>query len=50
VQVVHHGGLAAPVGADDGNQFGAVGQSLEIQGQDIASQAIADAAKAFEGE
>ena len=50
VHVVHHGGLAAPVGADDGDQFGAVGKSFEVESQDIASQAIADAAKAFESE
>ena len=50
VHVVHHGGLAAPVGASDGDQFGAIGQSLEIEFQDIASQAIANAAKALENE
>jgi hypothetical protein len=50
VHVVHHGGLAASVGAGDGDQFGAVGQTFEVEGQDIASQAIANAAKALEGE
>ena len=50
VHVVHHGGLAAPVGAGDGDQFGAIGQSLEVEGEDIASQAIAYAAKALESE
>jgi hypothetical protein len=50
VHVVHHSGLAAPVGADDGDQFSAIGKSFEIESQNIASQAIADAAKAFEGE
>jgi hypothetical protein len=50
VHVVHHGGLAASVGAGDGDQFGAIGQSLEVESQDIASQAIANAAKALESE
>ena len=50
MHVVHHGGFAASVGTGDGDQFGAIGQSIEVESQDIASQAIANAAKALESD
>ena len=49
-EAVHDRRLAAAVGADDGDQVGAVRQALEVEGDFVAAQAVADAAEAFEGE
>ena len=50
VHVVHHGGLAAAVGAGYGHELRAVGVTFEVQRQGIEPQAGADAAEALESE
>src|SRR5205085_1445899 len=48
--VVHEGGLAPAVAADDRDQPGIAGELLEVELDHIATQPIADATKAFERE
>lgn len=43
MQVVHHRGLAAAVGACDGDQRGTIGQPLQIEGQLVQPEAVANA-------
>ena len=40
----------APVRARDGDQFGVIGQSLEVQREGVEALAVADAAKTLEGQ
>ena len=46
--VVHDGGFAPAVPADNRDQLGVAGELLEIELDDVAIQPIANAAKAFE--
>ena len=49
-EAVHDRGLAAAVGASDGDQLGTVRQAFEVERDFVESQAVANAAEAFERE
>ena len=49
-ETVHDRRLAASVGAGDGDQLRTVREALDVEGDFVAAQAVADAAEAFEGE
>ncbi len=49
-EAVHDRGLAAAVGAGDGDQLGTIGRAFEVERVFVETQAVANAAEAFKGE
>src|SRR6218665_3539218 len=50
MQVVEDGALAPAIGTGQRHERGVAGKAFQIEGQHIQSEAIADAAKAFQGQ
>src|SRR6218665_3226593 len=50
MQVVEDGALAPAIGTGQRHERGVAGKAFQIEGQHLQSEAIADAAKAFQGQ
>lgn len=50
MQVVENGAFALAIGASQRHEFGIAGKTFQVEGQHIQAEAIADTAKAFQGQ